>query len=548
MTAALVDRGGPTSTVRTPSERFVRTGLLLRLMVRRERLVAAISVVVFVLLNVSTAASISSMYPTAQQRAGAAAGLGGNAAFRFLLGPLDNTDSAAALTVWRAGLFMVAALAVCVVLLVVRQTRKEEELGRAELVRAGVTGPLAPPAAAAIVATLFSVLIAAGMSVMLFPLGAGWPDVLAVFAQYATTGMAAAGVALVTAQVAKTSHIANLTAASVVLAGYLLRGSADAVGGWGWLRWLTPMGWAEMIDPFGDNNFLFALASLAVFAAGVGLAGVLATRRDMDAGLIAPRPGPASSARLSSVGLVVTRLTLPLLGSWVGVLVAYGLIVGFMQPSVDELAKGNSQFGDVVRQSGVDADLGTLFGLTMMGFFAVAASAWAVNLATRMRGEENGSRTELLLTTPTSRTRYLLDHAVLAAAGVVAIMLAAAAALTLGNGIAGGDWASAAGDTLSSAVVQIPAALVMSGIAVMLYAIRPALVPVGWLLVIAALFLGPLSGMFDLPRWARDLSPFTHTPLVPVQPMSWPPVLVMLCLAVVFTVAGWMVFRRRDIG
>jgi ABC-2 type transport system permease protein len=538
------------SATRAPSSSalFTRTGLLLRLAVRRERLLAVISVVVFVLINSSTAASITSMYPTAEQRAGARTGLGGNAAFLFLLGPLDNADSAAALTVWRAGLFMIAALAVCVVLLVVRQTRKEEELGRAELVRAGATGPLASLAAASIAATAFSVVIALGMSVMLFPLGAEVVDVLAVFAQYASTGMAAAGVALVAAQIAKTSHIANLTASSVVILGYLLRGVADASGGWGWLRWISPMGWAESIDPFADNALWWALPSLAVFVGGGILAGVLSRRRDIDAGLIAPRPGPAATSRLSSPEAVVVRLTLPLLGSWVGALVVYGLVVGFMQPSVDELASGNSQFGDVVRQSGVDADLSTLFGITMMGFFAVAAGAWAVNVATRMRGEETRARTELLLATPTARGRYLLDHAALTGVGVVVILELAAAALTVGNGIGGGEWSSAGGDAFRSATAQIPAALVMSSIMVALYAIRSALVPIGWLLVIAALFLGPLSGMFDLPQWAQDLSPYTHTPLVPVEPMVWTPAIVMLCLTAVFTTLAWAAFRRRDIG
>lgn len=536
---------GPRSS---PSALFTRTGLLVRLACRRERLVALIGVIVFVLINCSTAASITSMYPTAEQRAGARVGLGGNAAFLFLLGPLDDTDSAAALTVWRAGLFMIAALAVCVVLLVVRQTRKEEELGRTELVRSGATGPLAPLAAAAIVATAFSVLIALGMSVMLFPLGAGIVDVVAVFAQYASTGMAAAGVALVAAQIAKTSHIANLTASSVVILGYLLRGAADASGGWGWLRWISPMGWAESIQPFADNAVWWALPSFAVFVGGGILAGVLARARDIDAGLIAPRPGPAASSRLSSPEAVVVRLTLPLLGSWVGALVVYGLVVGFMQPSVDELATGNSQFGAVVRQSGVDADLSTLFGITMMGFFAVAAGAWAVNVATRMRGEENRSRTELLLATPTARGRYLLDHAVLIGVGVVVILLLAAAALTVGNGVAGGEWSSAGDDAFRSASAQIPAALVMSSIMVALYAIRTPLVPIGWLLVIAALFLGPLSGMFDLPQWARDLSPYTHTPAVPVEPMAWTPAVVMLCLTAVFAAVGWAAFRGRDIG
>ncbi len=58
-------------------------------------------------------------------------------------------------------------------------------------------------------------------------------------------------------------------------------------------------------------------------------------------------------------------------------------------------------------------------------------------------------------------------------------------------------------------------------------AVAPVLVHLGWPVVVVALLLGPLSGMFNLPQWVDDLSPFTHVPLVPVEPMRWLPVVVM---------------------
>ncbi|MDL9938030.1 ABC transporter permease [Gordonia sp. ABSL1-1] len=530
------------------SDRFAGTAMMLRLMLRREWLTITITLAVFLLLNVSTAASINSMYPGAAERQAARAGLGANSAFRFLLGPLDHTDSAASMTVWRAGLFMVAALGVCVVLQVVRQTRKEEELGRAELVRSGVVGPLAPLSAAAIAASVFSIVVALAMSLMLFPLGAEAADVAAVFAQYASTGMAAAGAALVTAQVAKTSHIANMTAASVVLVGYLLRGVADSTGGWGWLRWLTPMGWAQLIDPFGDNNLWFALTSVVVFAAGWSLAAAVTNRRDLGGGLIAPRPGPADARHMGSIEVIVARLSAPLLGSWVGGVIVYGLVVGFMQPSVSQLAEGNSKFDEIIRQTTTPADLETLFGMTMMTFFAIAAGAWTVNLTTRMHGEEHAARTEVLLATPASRSRFLFAYIEMAMLGVVAILASAVVSIIVGNALAGGDAGRAGADLVQAALAQLPAALVVSSLVLALYGIRSRLVMLGWFIVLVALFLGPMSGMFDLPQWVKDLSPYTHTPLVPVEPMRWLPVVVMACLAAALVALAQAVFARRDVG
>ncbi|PKZ63963.1 ABC transporter permease [Gordonia terrae] len=522
--------------------------LLVRLMIRRERLILPVTAVVFVALNAATAASIASAYPTQQTRAEAQTGLGGNAAFRFLLGPLDHIDSTASLTVWRAGLFLIAAFGVCVVLLVVRQTRKEEELGRAELVRAAVTGPLATPAAVACVSAAFSVVVAAAMSLMLIPLGAEPGDVVAVFGQYASIGLAAAGTAMITAQVARTSHIANLTAASVVLLGYLSRGVADAVGGWTWLRFLTPIGWAQLVDPFGADNLWFAIPSCAVFLSGIAVTAKLATRRDVGAGLLAPRPGPDHSATLSSFARLSARLMKPLLWSWAGGVFAYGLVVGFMQPSVDELASGNRVFADVVGSSGANTSLEALFDVTLMGFFAVASTAWAVTVMTRLREEETSGRTELLLATPTSRDRYVRTYLLLTGAGVLGILAVAPLAMAIGVWAADGDAVETGWVAVRSAAAQVPAAMLVSAVVFFLYALRPELAPSGWIVVVAALFLGPLAGMLGAPQWLRDLSPFTHSPLVPVEPMNWLPVLLMTCLAgLVAVAAGWR-FRARRIG
>ncbi|MEE3849272.1 ABC transporter permease [Gordonia sp. LSe1-13] len=527
---------------------LTRTAFLVRLGLRREWILGSITLAIFVLINISTASALSGMYETPEQRTELQLGPGSNPAFRFLLGELTHVEPTAALVSWRAGLFLIAALGVCAAVMTVRQTRKEEELGRTELVRAGAVGSLAPVAAAACVALIFTVAVALSMSLILVPMGATASNAVAVFAQYAATGAAAVGVALVAAQVATTAHIANLTASSVLLLGYLLRGAADATDGWDWLRWLSPVGWAEEIDPFGADNLLPAMLSLTVFVLGLCVAGWMAMTRDLGAGLIAPRPGPAASSRLSTIEALGARLSLPLLVSWVGGIVLYSIVIGFMQPSVEELAQGNEQFDQIMRAALGDATLSTLFGMTMLGFLAVAAGAWGVNLAERLRAEEAANRAEVVLTTPTSRTRYYVTYVGIAAVGAITMMAVAAVGMVIGSGLAGGGWATPAANAAQTAAAQIPAVLVVVTLAIALYAIRPALAHLGWMVVIGSLLLGPLSGMFDLPQWVSDLSPFTHTPLVPVDPIQWTPIVVMLCVAAAFVTIGWARFRRRQIG
>ncbi|NDK90330.1 ABC transporter permease [Gordonia desulfuricans] len=529
---------------------FTHTGLLVRLVARRERITIPVTVIVFVVINAATAASIAASYGDADKRRMLLAGPGSNAAFRFLLGPVDGADSTAALAVWRAGLFMVTALAVVAALTVVRHTRKEEELGRGELIRSAVTGPLAGPAAATVVTAVLCAVVAVGMAAVLLPLDGGTEPIplFAVFCQYACTGLAAAGVALLAAQVATTAHIANRLAAVVILSGYLLRGVADTVDGWGWLRWVTPIGWAEMIEPYGANDLLPALACLVLFVVCAGAAGWVALHRDLGAGILTPRPGPAHAGHLGSIGAIAIRLHAPVLASWVVGIGAYALIIGFIQPSVAQLAAGNAQVTEMLRQSGAAATLTDLFVFTMLSLLAVAACGWSVNLAERLRAEETAGRTEVLLTTPLGRTRFHVAQLGLAVAGSIALPLVAASAMTLGNGIAGGGWARPAGHAFAAASAQIPAVLVIASAAVLLYAIRPGLTHLGWGLVITALFLGPLAGMFDLPHWARDLSPFSHTPVVPIEPMRWLPLIVCTAIAVALVAAGCRCWAGRDVG
>ncbi|WP_246284476.1 ABC transporter permease [Gordonia asplenii] len=516
--------------------------------IRRERIISPVTVVLIVVINLSTAASVVSMYSTQQEKAALAASAGTNAAFSFLLGPLHHIDSNAAVVSWRAGLFMIAATAVCVALTVTRLTRKEEELGRVELVRSGATGALAPLTAALVVAVVVSVVVGVAMAILMVPLGAGVASAAAVGAQYTTTALAAAGLAAVGAQFAATSRIANMVAASVILGGYVLRGVGDIADGWSWLQWLSPMGWAERIDPFGANSWWPALASLAVFAASVGGAVWMSDRRDLGGGLLQPRPGPASTDKLSTMPAVATHLAIPGMASWASAITTYALVIGFLIPSINDIASSNPQITDYLEKLGGAGDLGTVFTSTMMGYLGFAAAAWAVTAVGRLRADESAGRTETLLATPISRSTYFIDQAVVLVIGIVVIMACAALGVGVADALVSGGWGAALGHAFSAAAVQIPAALVLAGIVAVLYGAKPAWTLGAWLVLIVAFLVGPLGALFNLPQWARDISPFTHVPMVPAEPMRWLPIILLTLIAIAAAAIGWRSFTQRDVG
>lgn len=521
--------------------------LLLRTGLRAERIITPVTVVVFALMNVSTAASIKTMYAHPEQIAQLRSGLSASAMFVFLLGPIPGDDAVAALTTWRAGLFMIATLGVCAVMAVVRQTRREEEAGRTEMVLAGAVGPLAPLLSAMIAVTVLVTATSAAMAGVIAAYGGGALPVATVFAQYWGVGLAAAGTALIAAEVAASAHAATLAGSAVVVGGYLLRGVADTVPAVSWLRWLTPVGWAERMDPFGADRLWLVLPCLAVFAAGCAVAAGVRRRRDLGAGLFVRRPGPSRGPRHWSLPGIVERLTRVVAVSWAGGTGLYALVVGVLSTQVASLATGNEVVQRVIASAG-GGTLTDMFLSTMGVFLAVAAAGGGVGMVIAMRSAERSGRAELLLSAPVSRLRYYVVYAGAALTAALAVLVASATGITVGAGLAGGGWAHTARIAFTGAAVAVPAVALTVAVVLAAYAAHEALALAGWPILLIAFALGPLAEMFGLPHWLREVSPFTHTPAVPVPSGAWLPLTVMSVLAVAVGAIGAAAYSRRDLG
>ncbi|CAN5782517.1 hypothetical protein BH18ACT7_BH18ACT7_10340 [soil metagenome] len=110
-----------------------------------------------------------------------------------------------------------------------------------------------------------------------------------------------------------------------------------------------------------------------------------------------------------------------------------------------------------------------------------------------------------------------------AAAGSVGLLLAAGVGLGLGYAVQTED-VTQIGRLAGAALVYTPAV---------------------WSLVGALALLG---GSVRLPDWATNLSPFQHTPRLPVDALAVAPLAVITVIAVGLTAGGVLALRRRDIG
>jgi ABC-2 type transport system permease protein len=177
----------------------------------------------------------------------------------------------------------------------------------------------------------------------------------------------------------------------------------------------------------------------------------------------------------------------------------------------------------------------------------VITAVYAVQVSLRLRSEETSQRAELMLATSTHRSTWVGSHLTMAVGGSMVLLLVTG----LVSGVTYASQTGDAGDVgrvLASALVQLPAVLVLIGSVVALWGVAPGAAAGAWALLVAFLLIGEFGPLFDLPRWVIDLSPFGHTPRLPGQDLRIVPLVVMTIVAIALTAVGIAAFRRRDVG
>jgi ABC-2 type transport system permease protein len=101
---------------------------------------------------------------------------------------------------------------------------------------------------------------------------------------------------------------------------------------------------------------------------------------------------------------------------------------------------------------------------------------------------------------------------------------------------------------LAGALVQIPAAWVLAGIALACFGLAPRLAAASWAALVAFLLIEQLGEILQLDQWVLDLSPFTHVPKLPGGGLAAGSLLALVAVAAAPAGAGLAGLRRRDIG
>lgn len=513
------------------------TGLLLRHQLRRDRILAPAWIGVLVLMCVASAAATPGLYASAAERVHAAQAINHSPAIVALYGPILDVHSVGELAMTKMTVTYAVLVAVFLVIVVRRHTRIEEESGRAELVGGTAVGRDAPLAAAAIEGAALSATLG-----LLAALGniAGGLDArgsAAFGAMWAGTGLVAVGMALVANQLSASARTCAAAVAAMIGTAYLTRAVGDAA--WPWLSWLSPFGWNTQLRAWSDTRWW-------VLALDVALAGLLTVtavalrgRRDLGAGLLAARAGPAhGSPRLADALSLALTVHSAALITWSLAMAAWGTVFGLIAPGLGDLI-GSSGAQDIIEKLG-----GELIG-AVLSFVALIVSCFAIQVVTHTAADESSGRTEAVLATATSRTRWIAATLVVALLGSAWLMLVAGAGLWVGYLAADGHDPTG---VLTASLAWIPAVWTVATLALAIFAVRSRLAALAWALPLAFLALTLVADLLELPGWVAGLSPFAHVPLLPAEPFAWSPELGLLLTTTALAVFAVGRFRRRDIA
>lgn len=522
---------------------------LLATNLRRDKILLPICVVTFAAVAASSAVATADVYPDMASQVQGAELINSTPGLVAMYGRIYDPSSLGAVSVFKIIGFGTALVGLFAALVVIRHTRADEELGRYELLAGGSIGRFASLAAALSIACIGVVGIGAFTVAGLAATGLPVAGSLAFALSWTVAGLAFAGVGAVAAQLTTSARAARGLAVGTLAVAYLLRAVGDANGKSepSWPTWLSPIGWAQQIRPYAGDRWLLALLPLVLGVALVALAVVLIRRRDIGSGLLPQRRGAARAGVLLSSPLgLAWRLQRAAFLGWLVAFVLLSLVVAQILTRVDDLLGSPVARQLIIALGGVD-EVAKAFLAVELSFIAVFASAYGISSTLRLASEESASRADLVLTTPAGRIRWAASHLVIALGGTALLMLACGVALGLVQMVQTSDYGTF-GPNLLAAVVRLPAVWVLVGVTLALYGVARRAAAVAWVVLVATFLASEMGPLLDLPRWVRDLSPFTHVPHLPGGEVTAGPLLALLTLAAGLIIAGLWALRRRDLA
>ena len=509
---------------------------------------------VFGLVVASSAYSYATTYKTLAQRERLVALFGSNTGLAAINGPAREIQTVPGYTVWKSFMFLIIVGAVWGLLIATKLIRGEEDAGRWELLLAGQTTRRRAAAQALVGLAAGLVVLWTVTAVITVAVGrsskvqiAAGPALYFALALVAPAAIFLAAGALA-GQLAATRRQAAGYAGAALGVCYALRMVADSGADLEWLRWATPLGWVEELQPLTDPRPVAVLPIIGLVVLLTGLAIHLSGSRDLGASVVPDRVSPQPRTRLlfGPVGLAV-RLVRPSVLGWAAGIGAMALLMGSISKQGGYLLTSTASVERVItRLGGHGAGAKLYLGFTFQMVAALVAFAVAGQVSAT-RSEEAEGRLDQLLVRPVSRSSWLAGR--LALSAVVLIASGLLAGLLGWVGAASQDAGVSLTSLLGAGINMVPPAFCVLGIGVLAFGTWPrATASVTYGVLTWSLLIQLVGGFFSSNHWLLDTSVFHHMASAPAVDPNWTSAAVLIAVGTAAALVGIAAFQRRDLA
>ncbi|WP_313164691.1 hypothetical protein [Sedimentibacter sp.] len=529
------------------SNDFTGTGTLIKLFLHRDRFLLTVWIIFSVMLVFVTAVTFTAM--GGQNLGDVLSEFNKDPLISALLGPVMSVDISGAI-VWRGVSQLSLALGIGSLLIVIRNTRTDEETGRSEMIRAYPAGRHAGLTSALIIATIGNLIAGILIALSIIALGGDMPGSFIFGATLSAIGCFFAGVGALGAQLRETGSTARGIGIAALGIGLVMAILNNFRGGYTLLRWITPMAWQRVTAPFAGNYSRGLLYCAVLASVPTIIAYKLSAHRDLGAGILLAKPGlPEAGPRFSGPLALAWRLHQKGFMGWMMGIVLYISVFAAISPALS-IGGGMSNWlsGLGGTSWSEEVGLGYVFISVSIYLMSIFVAAYAMTSVSRLKKEETEGRVEMLLDKPVSRICWMSSHLIMAALCSAALLLVMGIVGGLFYGIAAGDVSSGFWSVLTMSVSKLPPVLIFLGITALLYGLCPKIMVLGWVIWLSSVML-ELAWEGQIIDWSlMQISPFAYTHYtIDITNLPLIPLFLLLCLSSVLTAIGLWGFRNRNV-
>ena len=479
-----------------------------------------------------------------------------------LLPPAMRLDTVGGYTQYRAYGSLVIVFSIWALASATGAARGNEERGLADVILATglsrvrfVATHVAAFAIASFVAALAS---SAGLMVGAIAGQESFPIGPAIEAAVVLTAVAVAcySLAFLVAQLVA-QRMATGVAGVALLALFLLNSLSRTFDSLHTLRWLSPFRYYELsrpLPPGGNFDVPATLLLVGVAIVATGLAAVAFTRRDLGSALFVFRAS-ARPPTYEPSGALVLRIPIIRdlydrrvgLATWAaGVSAMAALFVVLTKTIVQPLLSipGLAAYFAAIMHGPIYQ---SFLSAIWFGFAQLLMAGFAITQVARWSAEDTDGRLELILSNPVSRTRVVIERAVVLALGAVVIAAVSGVAVSVESHYQSIDLD--AGRVAEASLMLVPFTLVFAAIGALLAARLPrATVGILGIFAFASYLMLQIGPLFKLPDWVQNLSAFKLYGQPLTDGVDRPGLAIMLAIVLVGFWASAIVMQRRDIG